>query len=371
MLYLCTSVCLNTLSNIMPKNNKSIIIIAGPCSAENREQVLSTAKAVKEAGAYMFRAGVWKPRTSPDSFAGIGHSALTWLKEAEKTYNIPVATEVMSAEQTGACVDTGIRSLWIGARTTANPFMVQQIADELVKLNDKVKQSLTIMVKNPVNPDIETWCGAIERIKNAGINNVYAIHRGFSDSLGCNTSTIHETNIYRNNPIWSIPLNLQRRMPEVKLICDPSHITGDSSLVATVSQQALNLKYDGLMIEVHPTPSSALSDAKQQLTFEQFSHLVSSLSIPEISNIDNCLNTLRCRIDEIDNTLWNMILERLKVAKQIGDIKHKTGMSIYQQQRFEDMLTARSKWAKEHNLPIDIVQRIVECLHELAINEQL
>ncbi len=341
-------------------------IIAGPCSAESFEQVITVAEAVKKAGAQVFRAGLWKPRTSPESFAGVGQKGIEWLLYVQNNVDIPVATEVATAEHTALCIENGIKWLWIGARTTANPFMVQQIADYLGELKDNQKKDIVILIKNPINPDIETWCGAIERILKAGIHNIIAVHRGFSDSI-----TTREQRLSRNDALWSIPLTLHRRMPDIPLICDPSHLTGDNSLVYKASQQALDLGFDGLMIEVHPTPEKALSDAQQQLTPEVFADIITSLRIPKKGASDQGLAALRREIDEIDASLWQLIRERQHVAKEIGKEKHKLGITVYQEQRFSQILAERMQWARENGLPEEAVQRIMDALHEIAINAQL
>ncbi|MBR1809275.1 MAG: bifunctional 3-deoxy-7-phosphoheptulonate synthase/chorismate mutase type II [Paludibacteraceae bacterium] len=342
------------------------LLIAGPCSAESREQVIQTAEAMKQAGADIFRAGLWKPRTSPHSFRGVGETGIAWLVEAQETFGLPVATEVAIPEHLSLCVKAGIRNLWIGARTTANPFMVQQLADALQALDNETKSSICMMVKNPINPDLDTWCGAIERIRKAGISNIVAIHRGFSDSLALTGNTM------RNDALWSIPLSLHRLMPDILLVNDPSHLTGDRQLVGRLSQQALDLGFEGLMIEVHPEPDKALSDAKQQLSIEEAQALLRSLVYP--SGIDKggaALSALRRQIDEIDDSIWRLIEERQRVSAEIGELKHKAGMTIYQEERFREILSARLSWARQRGISEDAVNRIVNALHEISINMQL
>ena len=342
------------------------LIIAGPCSAESLPQVLLTAQAMKKAGVDIFRAGLWKPRTSPNSFRGVGAEGISWLTQVQQTTGLRVATEVATGEHLALCINAGIYHLWIGARTTANPFMVQQLADYLQTLSTDIKSQLCIMVKNPINPDLNTWRGAIERIQNAGIENIIAIHRGFSDSLSLNGNTM------RNDALWSIPLSLHRLVPNIRLISDPSHLSGNRLLVPQLSQQALDLGFDGLMLEVHPDPDNALSDSAQQLSIEQASHLLQSLTYPTSCNNDtSALKTLRRQIDQIDDSIWLLIEERLRVAAEIGELKHQTGMQIYQENRFQDILSSRLQWARNRGLSTDAVTQITNALHDLSINTQL
>ena len=341
------------------------LIIAGPCSAENRQQVFATAHAVKEAGANIFRAGLWKPRTSPESFSGVGAQGIPWLREVQDNIGIPVATEVATTEHVKLCIDNGIRIFWIGARTTANPFLVQQVADAIA--SSGMAGDLTVMVKNPINPDLATWIGAIERFRAAGVKNIMAIHRGFSDSV-----TVSTKRQMRNDPLWSVPLALKRRYPEMLLLGDPSHLGGDRNMIGKLSLQALHLGMDGLIIEVHPEPENALSDAQQQISPDEFRLLMTYLQTPDPQTPDiSAIQTLREEIDRIDTSLWSLIHERLKVAKQIGELKRVSGLSVYQEQRFTQMLDNRLQWAKENGLDQKLVKQIMEAIHELAILEQL
>lgn len=340
-------------------------IIAGPCSAESEQQVLTCAQAVKDAGCDVFRAGLWKPRTSPSSFAGVGAEGLPWLERVQKEIGINAATEIATAEHLNLCLEHNITHLWIGARTTANPFMVQQIADAAEQSGRTTE--LTMMVKNPMHPDIEAWIGAIQRLQKAGVEKIIAIHRGFSDTISSTATTCS----MRNDPLWSLVMSLKRRLPNIPLICDPSHLTGNSELVLELSQQAVNLGMEGLMIEVHPNPQNALSDAKQQIDLEQLRTLLNSLVIPHSHTNDIALQALRHEIDRIDNTIWNLILERLETAEQIGHIKHKAGMPVYQNDRYSTLLATRLKWAEENGLDQQAVKQIVEALHELAIAKQI
>ncbi len=346
-------------------STSSAFIVAGPCSAESLEQVMTVALSVKQSGACMFRAGLWKPRTSPNSFAGVGAEGLPWLQQVQKEIQIPVATEVATAEHVSLCLESGIRAFWIGARTTTNPFLVQQVADAISKSG--TEEEVTVMVKNPINPDLATWVGAIERFKAAGVKNIIAVHRGFSDSL-----TVPTDRQMRNDPLWSVPLALHRCYPEIPVLCDPSHLGGDRALITQLSKQALQLGMTGLMIEVHPQPGSALSDSGQQITPKEFESLVGSLCMPSIDDADTtALQALRSEIDRIDNSLGNLLLERLKVAHEIGTLKRESGISVYQEQRFNQILENRCKWARENGLDEELVKRITEAIHELAIREQL
>lgn len=343
-------------------------MVAGPCSAESEQQVMDCALALKHAGIDIFRAGLWKPRTSPDTFAGVGAQGLAWLKRVQSETDIKVATEIATAEHLLLCLDNDITHLWIGARTCANPFMLQQIA-EAIKLSGRAAE-LCVMVKNPIHPDLAAWLGAIERLQQAGVGRIMAVHRGFSDSVS--SSVESRNNGMRNDPLWSIPLSLKRRMPHLPILCDPSHLSGDRYLVARISQQALDLGMDGLMIEVHPVPEKALSDAKQQITPDEFKVLVDSLHLPSAQNHEfTALQALRNEIDRIDSSIWNLIEERLEVAKQIGDIKHKAGMPVYQNQRYSQLLQARLSWAQNVGLEEKPVRQIIEAIHELAISKQL
>ena len=296
-------------------NSRRPIIIAGPCSAETEEQVLNTAIKLSDRGVKIFRAGIWKPRTRPNNFEGVGSIGLEWLKKVKETTGMEVTTEVANTKHVYEAIKAGIDILWIGARTSANPFAVQEIADSLKGMN------IPVMIKNPVNPDLELWIGAIERLQKAGITNLAAIHRGFS---GFTNSP------YRNEPMWQLPIDLRRQMKDIPIFCDPSHIAGRKDLLQNISQKAMDLNYDGLMIESHIDPDHALSDAKQQITPENLTNLVQNLIIrhrklsdSEYPQYEETLEELRTKIDEYDNLIFDIIHKRMQVAVDIGKVKRK------------------------------------------------
>ena len=282
------------------------IIIAGPCSAESREQVLCTAKELAKNGVKIFRAGIWKPRTKPGGFEGVGTVGLPWLKEVKQETGMLVATEVATAAHVFEAIKAGIDILWIGARTAANPFAMQELADSL-KGTD-----IPVLVKNPVNPDLELWIGALERLVNAGIKNVGVILRGFST---------YDQKLYRNLPLWHIPIELRRRYPNITMFCDPSHIGGKRELIAPISQQAMDLKFDGLMVESHCNPDEALSDAKQQITPQILDFTLKMLVLRENVQTTENISVLRKQIDEIDEQLLTILAKRSRISREIGMYK--------------------------------------------------
>jgi len=334
-------------------------IIAGPCSAESPEQMLLTAKAVAAHRVNMLRAGIWKPRTRPDSFEGMGEPALSWLKDAGREVNLPVSVEVASTRHVEQALKAGIDVLWIGARTTVSPFMVQEIADALSGVD------IPVMIKNPVNPDLELWVGAIERMAKAGINKLVAIHRGFSS---------YENSTYRNKPNWEIPIELRRRIPGLPLICDPSHISGKTVLIPYLSQMAMDLNYEGLMIETHINPSEALSDARQQLSPDELGRLISALVIRNSSVEDvfelSKLEDLRDQIDEVDQTILDRMSERMAIARLIGQYKLRNHMTIYQPERWNDIIRTRTRTGMEKKLTKEFILRLISIIHEESIYQQ-
>ena len=296
-------------------DDKRPIIIAGPCSAESREQVLNTAQSLASKGIRIFRAGIWKPRTKPGGFEGVGAVGLPWLKEVKEKTGMLTSTEVATPYHVFEAIKAGIDILWIGARTVANPFAMQELADAL-KGTD-----IPILVKNPVNPDLELWIGAIERIYGAGIRNIGVIHRGFSS---------YEKKLYRNLPLWHIPIELKRRYPDLSMFCDPSHIGGKRELVAPIAQQALDLNFDGLIIESHCDPDHALSDAAQQLTPDVLDYTLSMLVIRDNAQTTEDITVLRKQIDEIDEQLLATLAKRMRISKEIGTYKKEHNMPILQ-----------------------------------------
>lgn len=338
------------------------LVLAGPCSAENEAQVLDTAHRLNSIGVKIFRAGVWKPRTKPGGFEGIGSESLKWLSKVKRETGMLVATEVANARHTQEAIDAGIDVLWIGARTSANPFAVQEIADAISQYPQNVRDSIAVLVKNPVNPDLELWIGAIERIKGAGIERIGAIHRGFSS---------YGKHIYRNPPEWRIPIELKRRMPELPVICDPSHIGGKRELIGQLSQQALDMKFDGLIIESHCNPEEALSDKEQQLTPEALGEILDSLIIRDKNDTTESLDDLRRRLDAIDNDLLEILARRMDVAREIGQYKREHGMSVVQPERYKDLIRNRVGMSAQLGLDEEFVKRIIAEIHEESVRLQI
>lgn len=332
------------------------LYIAGPCSAESREQVLEAARGIKAAGIGIMRAGVWKPRTRPGSFEGRGAVALDWLAEAKQTYGMRVVTEVATPEHIEAALRAGIDGVWIGARTTTNPFAVQDMADALRGVD------IAVLVKNPVSPDVDLWSGSIERIYNAGVRRLAAVHRGFAT---------YDNSAYRNPPHWSAPIELHRRLPELTLLCDPSHIGGRREVVARLSQEALDLGFDGLMIECHPRPDEALSDAQQQLTPAELKALVDSLVWRRMSDDDGSLQEFRLHIDALDSHILELLAERMGVAREIGAYKLKHSMAVVQRERFNELLNAAADKAHTMGMSREFIHAIFSAIHEESVRQQL
>jgi len=331
------------------------IIIAGPCSAETEEQVLTTAKALAEQGIKIFRAGIWKPRTKPGSFEGVGSKGLAWLAQVKELTGMKVATEVAMPKHIEEALKHGVDLLWIGARTATNPFAMQEIADALRGVD------VPILVKNPVTPDLDLWIGSIERIQHAGIRRLGVIHRGF---------TVYGKKFYRNQPHWQLPVELRRRMPDLLFFCDPSHIGGQRHLVAPLSQQAMDMNYDGLMIEVHCCPEKAMSDKKQQLTPQELQELLSQLVVRSTAEIDG-LTVLRSRIDEIDNRMLELLAKRMDISREIGGYKKEHNLSILQSSRYSELLERLTANAQNIGLDTGFVQTLVQLIHEQSSREQM
>lgn len=338
---------------------KGTLIIAGPCSAESEEQVMNTAMAISGHNIDILRAGIWKPRTRPNSFEGVGSIGLDWAKNAAIAINKPVAVEVANPQHVEECLKKGIDILWIGARTTANPFSVQALADSLKGVD------IPVMVKNPVNPELDLWIGALERISNAGITKLAAIHRGFS--------TIDNTK-YRNKPKWEIPIELKRLIPDLPLICDPSHICGDRELLITVAQQAIDYNFDGLMIETHIDPKAALSDSKQQITPEELDNLLSRIIYKKTFSDDESfyheLEKLRADIDLFDNQLLDILSRRMEVSRKIGIIKRNNQITIYQPNRWNETVNKRIKIGMSYGFSEEFVLNIYQSIHQESISQQ-
>lgn len=341
------------------KNNFRPFLIAGPCSAETEEQVLETAHGLAGSGIDLFRAGVWKPRTRPGAFEGTGTPALPWLRRVKQETGLRTTIEVANGNQVYEALKHGVDVLWVGARSTVNPFSVQEIADALRGVD------VPVLVKNPVNPDLDLWIGAIERIRNAGVSQIGAIHRGFS---------AYAKSKFRNAPYWEIPIELRRRMPDLPLICDNSHICGNREDLLEVAQQALDLNYNGLMTEVHPAPDAAWSDAKQQITPFIYKELINSLVVRRettdnaefLENIEN----LRHKIDEIDLELLNLIARRMRVAEDIGRYKQRNNISILQTTRWNEIMEKGFEQGRARGLNDEFIERFLSAIHQESIAHQ-
>lgn len=336
-------------------------IIAGPCSAETREQVLNTASALSKMPVHLFRAGVWKPRTRPGSFEGNGKDALEWLQEIKAINNLPVTVEVAEPEHVDMALKYNIDVLWIGARTTVNPFQVQRIADALKGTH------IPLMVKNPVNPDVDLWQGAIERFERIGITDIAAIHRGFSSYKAVSP--------YRNQPNWPIPIELKRRKPDLPIICDPSHITGKRELVPDIAQKAMDMGFEGLIIETHPNPAEAWSDAEQQITpdtlFMLLQQLVVRTHIAPNSNESMTLEYMRQMMDSLDAEIIDLIARRMELSERIGTIKKDCNITAYQPERWSEIVKTRGEMADKLNLSHDFIIALYEKIHDESIKKQL
>ena len=332
------------------------IIIAGPCSAESEEQVMSVASELKNRGITLFRAGVWKPRTRPGCFEGVGQEALQWLQRAKRELDIPVSTEVATAVHVEQALAAGVDLLWIGARTTANPFAVQEIADALRGVD------VPVLIKNPVNPDVDLWIGAFERINNAGVKRLGAIHRGFS---------AYGEKFYRNAPQWQLPIEFRRRLGNVPMICDPSHIGGKRELVFSLSQQALDLNFDGLMIETHCNPVCALSDARQQVTPDELELILGKLVHRSADAVNADFLSYRNRLDEIDDMLMELLVKRMAISREIGAVKREKGLTVFQPFRYNKTIERYTKYCSDSNMDIEAVKSIFEAVHSESIRQQL
>jgi chorismate mutase len=334
-------------------------IVAGPCSVESEEQIHKTAEALASHQIPVLRGGIWKPRTRPGSFTGLGNQGIQWLAEAAKAHGMKSAVEVANAKHLEDCLKAGIDIFWIGARSTVSPFVVQEIADALKGLD------VPVMIKNPINPDIELWIGAIERIHNAGITKIAAIHRGFSQ---------YEKNTYRNTPNWNIPLELKRLVPNLPVICDPSHICGSIDLIPHISQKAMDLNFDGLMIEAHYNPSLALSDKDQQLTPLAVSELIANLIIrnTDSENLEfkDQLVRLRKDIDKIDYEVLELLASRSKLVHEIGLYKKENNITIFQPERWAEIVETRKKYGKEIHLSEEMILDLVKLIHRESISVQ-
>lgn len=340
----------------LPSDNERPFVIAGPCSAETEEQVMTTARQLANYGCHMFRAGIWKPRTKPGGFEGNGEKALPWMQQVKKETGMLTATEVATPEHVELALKYGIDVLWVGARTTANPFAMQALADAL-KGTD-----VPVLVKNPTNPDLELWIGALERLNLAGIKRLGAIHRGFSS---------YDNKIYRNLPMWQIPIELHRRIPDLPIVNDPSHIGGRRELIAPLCQQAMDLGFDGLIVESHCDPDKAWSDAKQQVTPDVLDYILSLLVIRAETVTTEGIVQLRKQIDEIDNQLMEMLSKRMRVCREIGHYKKEHNMTVLQTSRYNEILDKRGAQGALCGMAPEFVAKVFENIHEESVRQQI
>jgi len=351
--------------NIQPlsswvKVSNEPLLISGPCSAETEDQLIATAHLLANTGKVsVLRAGIWKPRTRPGEFEGIGSIGLEWLKRAKEETGLPTAVEVATAKHAEEALASGVDILWVGARSTANPFTVQEIADALRGVD------IPVMVKNPVNPDISLWCGALERLNNAGITKIAAIHRGFSS---------YEKSAFRNEPMWELAIQLKTLCPELPIINDPSHICGNRELIQYISQKALDLDMQGLMIESHIDPSSAWTDAKQQLTPQAVSDLMDILTLRKPESRDkefsDKLAELRTQIDKLDDQIIQKMAERMQIVEKIGEFKRDNGVTILQVSRWDEIMHKRSSFAQALKLDLNFTGKLLELIHSESIRKQ-
>ncbi len=336
------------------------LIIAGPCSAETPEQLLATAKGLQSLKVDVLRAGIWKPRTRPGAFEGAGEDGLKWLADVKKETGMPIGTEVAYPEHIELALKYGVDVLWIGARTTVSPFAIQEMADTL-----KGVKNVAVLVKNPTHPELGLWIGAFERLNQAGIENLAGIHRGFST---------FDKSKFRNQPIWSIPIELRRVAPQIPIICDPSHIAGKRDLIFEISQKAMDLNFDGLMIETHINPEKAWSDADQQVTPERLGEILSELKIRQDSSTDQLFNDqleeLRRKIDNIDREILETLAARMAVVEKIGEYKKDNNVTTYQVKRWDDIMKNRAEQAKKMNLNTEFITEIYKIIHEESIRRQ-
>lgn len=332
------------------------IVIAGPCSAETEEQVLTTARQLFKNGIKIFRAGIWKPRTKPGGFEGVGEVGLPWLAHVKEELGMLTSTEVATPAHVEAALQHGINLLWIGARTVVNPFAMQELADALRGTD------IPVLVKNPVNPDLELWIGGLQRLNDAGVRRLGAIHRGFSS---------YDKRIYRNPPLWHIPIELRRRIPNLPIFGDPSHTGGSRELIAPLCQQAMDLGYDGLIIESHCHPDTAWSDAAQQVTPDVLALICEKLVIREVTDRTENLESMRKQIDECDNALLDLLARRMRICREIGAYKRDHNMTIVQTNRYSEILDKRGAQGSLCGVNARFVRELFELIHEESIAQQV
>ncbi len=340
----------------LPHSEGHPVIIAGPCSAETEEQVMATARGLAAAGIKIFRAGVWKPRTKPGGFEGHGSIALPWLRRVKAETGMLVATEVATPEHVSLALHHGVDVLWIGARTTANPFAVQALADTLVGTD------IPVLVKNPLNPDVELWIGALQRLNRAGLRRLCAVNRGFS---------IYGTHTYRNLPMWQVPIELHRRVPTLPILCDPSHIAGKAELIGPLCQQAMDMAFDGLIVESHCAPHEAWSDAEQQVTPAQLQDILNRLEVRNKGVLPEGIAELRKQIDEIDRRLVEMLAQRMDISRQIGVWKRNHNMAVVQARRYNEILDQREAQALSNDMNAVFVKKVFASIHEESVRQQI
>ena len=347
--------------NLSPLNlpgieDKRPIVIAGPCSAETEEQVMNTATQLAKKGIKILRAGIWKPRTKPGGFEGVGEVGLPWLSRVQKELGMLVSTEVATPRHVEACMEAGVDILWVGARTVANPFAMQELADAMKGLD------VPVLVKNPVNPDLELWIGGLQRINGAGITRLGVIHRGFSS---------YDKRLYRNLPMWHIPIELRRRIPNLPIFGDPSHIGGARELIAPLCQQALDLGFEGLLVESHCNPDCAWSDAKQQVTPDVLDFILDKLTVRNTSITTESLEALRRQIDECDSALIELLSKRMRVCREIGHYKREHNMTVVQTGRYTEILDKRGAQGVLCGMGTDLMKTIFEAIHEESVRQQI
>jgi chorismate mutase len=334
-------------------------VVAGPCSAESEQQVMKICKEVAQnSSVKLLRAGIWKPRTRPNSFEGLGEIALPWLVNAGKETGLPTTTEVANKKHVEAALKAGVDVLWIGARTTVNPFAVQEIADAVQGVD------IPVMIKNPVNPDLQLWLGAFERFEKVGITDLTAVHRGFS---------VYKHKKYRNVPNWQIPIALKEQRPDLPIICDPSHITGRRDLLLEVSQKAMDLNFEGLMIETHPNPDEAWSDAAQQVTSEGLNSILSQLvlrSVEVSKDVEGSMEELRAKISILDDRLFEILGARMELSEDVGQLKRENNITILQQEHWQKVIASRIEHRGEFRLTQQFVRQMMDAIHQESIRHQ-
>ncbi len=337
-------------------DEKRPLVIAGPCSAETEEQVMCTAKQLAERGIKIFRAGIWKPRTKPGGFEGHGEKALPWMQAVRQETGMLISTEVATPEHVEASLKAGVDLLWVGARTTANPFAVQALADSLKGVD------IPVLVKNPVNPDLELWIGALLRINGAGIKRLGAIHRGFSSI---------DQKLYRNTPMWHIPIELHRKYPNIPIVCDPSHIGGRRDLIAPLCQQAMDMGFEGLIVESHCNPAEAWSDAKQQVIPEVLEFILDKLVVRNNVEMTESLSSLRHQIDQMDEQLMDLFTKRMRISGEIARYKKDHNMAVVQTNRYSEILNKRCAHGALCGMSPEFIRKVFEAIHEESVRQQM